>query len=139
MKDEDTKSFRPRILIFSTEYISDLAIDLTGLQHKDYPPRTTIIRLPCSSMLRPEYVLLALKSGFDGVFIAADGTDCPFREDCTEVTAKRVQESIELIKKNGFEPERVKMAAICSVCVKPFVRLINDFYERLLKLGPVKR
>ncbi len=132
-------NFRPRILVFSTIYISDSAIDLAGLQHKDYPPTTTIIRIPCSSMIRPEYILLALESGFDGVFIAADGTDCPFRTDCTAITAKRVEEAVRLIKEHGYEPERVKMAAICSVCVKPFIRLINEFYEKLEKLGPVKK
>lgn len=131
--------YRPHILVFSTTFISDIAIDLAGLQHRDYPPTTTVIRLPCSSMLRPEYVLLAIESGFDGVFIAADGTDCPFRTDCTAITAKRVEEAMELLKKHGYEPERVKMAAICSVCVKPFIRLINEFYEKLKKLGPVKR
>ncbi len=136
MEDDE---YRPRILIFSTTYISDAAMDLAGLQHREYPPTTTIIRLPCSSMIRPDYILLALDSGFDGVFIAADGTDCPFREDCTEVTAKRVEEAVELIKKHGYEPERVKMAAICSVCVKPFIRLVGEFYERLRKLGPARR
>lgn len=131
--------YKPRILIFSTIYISDSAIDLAGLQHKEYSATTTIIRIPCSSMVRPEYILLALESGFDGVFIAADGTDCPFRTDCTAITAKRVEEAVELIKKHGYEPERVKMAAICSVCVKPFIRLVNEFYEKLKKIGPVRK
>ena len=84
-------------------------------------------------------MLLALESGYDGVFIAADGTDCPFREDCTEITAKRVEEAMELIKKHGYEPERVRMAAICSVCVKPFTRNLSDFYERIKALGPAKK
>ncbi len=133
------EDYKPKILVLSTMYISDLAVDLAGLQHKEYPPTTTIIRLPCSSMFRPEYALIALENGFDGVFIAADGTDCPFREDCTQLTARRVEEAMKLLKEHGYEPERIKMVAICSVCVKPFIRLINEFYERLRKLGPVKR
>jgi len=138
-RSDNEDEYEPKILIFSTEFISDPAIDLTGLQHKEYSPTTTIIRIPCSSMIRPEYVLLALKNGFDGVFIAADGTDCPFRSDCTELTAKRVEESIELLKRHGYEPERLKMAAICSVCVKPFLRHIADFFNKLKKMGPPKR
>ncbi|MCD6483532.1 MAG: hydrogenase iron-sulfur subunit [Candidatus Odinarchaeota archaeon] len=134
-----SEKFKPKILIFSTEGISDPAIDLTGLLHKNYPVTTSIIRLPCSSMIRPDYILYALKSGFDGVFIAADGTDCPYLKDCTERTAKRVDEALKLLKKEGFEQTRLKMAAICSVCVEPFIKHITEFHHTLMKLGPVKK
>lgn len=133
------EEYQPKILIFSTIYISDPAIDFAGLQHLHYPSTTAIIRLPCSSMFRPEYALEAIKSGFDGVFVAADGTDCPFREDCTKVTAQRVDEAMKLLEENGYEPQRIKMAALCSVCSEAFARLINDFYNQLKKLGPPKR
>ncbi len=134
-----SEGYEPKILIFSTEYISDPAIDLAGLSHKDYPPTTAIIRVPCSSMIRPDYILLAIKKGFDGVFIAADGEECPFRKDCTEVTSARVDEAIKLLTENGIEPQRIKMAAICSVCTDAFVKALREFYEVLKKLGPVKR
>jgi len=130
---------KPKILIFSTNTISDVGIDYTGLLHMHYPASSVIIRLPCSSMIRPEWVLLAFKQGFDGVFIAADGTDCPYVPDCTERTAKRVEEAQELMSKHGVEPERLKMAAICSVCAEPFVRHMEDLFERLHKLGPIKK
>ena len=135
MSSED---FKPKILIFSTNLISDVGIDYAGLLHSHYPATTAIIRLPCSSMIRPEWILLALKEGFDGVFVAADGTDCPYLPDCTDRTARRVQEAQKLMVENGIEPERLKMAAICSVCAEPFVNHVKDLYERLKKLGPVK-
>jgi len=90
-------------------------------------------------MVRPDYILYALKNGFDGVFIAADGTDCPFMKDCTERTAKRVDAAIKLLQKEGIEPTRLKMAAICSVCVEPFINHITNFYNTLIKLGPIKK
>jgi len=129
--------YKPRILIFSTNIISDVAIDLTGLMHKHYCPTTYIIRVPCSSMIRPDLILYAFYCGFDGVLIAADGTDCPYLEDCTEKTAKNVEIAYELLKKAGIEPERLKMSGICSVCVEPFVKSVNEFAEKLKKLGPI--
>ncbi len=132
------KEFRPKILVFSTNIISDVGIDFAGLSHIHYPSSTVIIRLPCSSMVRPEFVLEAFKAGFDAVFIAADGTDCPYLSKCTDITAKRVEEAVELVKKYGIEPERVKMAAICSVCAEPFARHVKELYEKVKKLGPVK-
>ncbi|MGB9725259.1 MAG: hydrogenase iron-sulfur subunit [Fervidicoccaceae archaeon] len=131
--------FKPKILIFSTNLISDVGIDYTGLLHIHYPATTTIIRLPCSSMIRPEWIILALKSGFDGVFIAADGTDCPYLSDCTDRTAKRVDKALSMAKEQNIDPQRIKMAAICSVCAEPFVKHIENFYELLKKLGPNER
>lgn len=128
-----------QVLVFSTNLISDVGIDSAGLMHFTYPATTTIIRLPCSSMLRPEWVLLAIKNGFDGVFVAADGSDCPYLKDCTERTAKRVDRAQRILKENGIEPERVKMAAICSVCAEPFANLIKDFIIGLEKIGTVRR
>ncbi len=129
--------FRPRILVFSTNTISDVAIDLAGLMHQHYCPTTYIIRVPCSSMIRPDIILYAFYCGFDGVFIAADGTDCPYLDDCIEKTARNVQQAYELLKKEGIEPERLKMSGICSVCTDAFVNSVNEFYERLKKLGPI--
>ena len=131
-------SWKPKILIFSTNLISDVGIDYTGLMHLHYPASTAIIRLPCSSMIRPEFILHAFRSGFDAVFVAADGTDCPYLSDCSERTAKRVEEASKLIVKHGIEPERLKMAAICSVCAEPFVNHVKNLYDAIRKLGPVK-
>lgn len=136
MEEDD---FKPKILVFSTDTISDPGIDYAGLLHMDYPPTTYVIRVPCSSMIKPEWVLYAIKKGFDGVFIAACGTDCPYLNDCTDRTAKVVEKAQKLLKDNGINPARLKMAAICSVCAEPFVRLITEFYNNLKSLGPSKK
>ena len=130
--------FAPKILTFSTESISDIGIDLAGSSHMHYPSSVYVITLPCSSGIKPKWILYALKKGFDGVFIAADGTDCPYLSDCTDRTAEIVKMAQKLLVENKIDPQRLKMAAICSVCAEPFVNHINNFYETLKKLGPVK-
>jgi coenzyme F420-reducing hydrogenase delta subunit len=128
----------PQILVFTTNTISDPGAASAGLMHLKYPPQTTIIRVPCSSMIRPEWIVLAIESGFDGVFIAADGTDCPYLKDCTERTARRVETAQRVLADRGVEPERVRMAAVCSVCGEAFARIINDFFNALSRLGPAR-
>ena len=76
----------------------------------------------------------ALEAGFDGVFIAADGTDCSYLPDCTARTGAVVQRSQELIQETGGEPRRLKMAAICSVCAESFVSHIESFTKVLQAL-----
>ena len=134
MEAVEQEEYFPSILIFTTEIISDPAVDMTGLLHKHYSTSTSFIRVRCSSMIRPDYILLALQNGFDGVFIAADGTDCPFTENCATLTAARVEETIQLLKDNNIDPRRLKMAAICSVCVEPFLKHTKSLSDLLRKM-----
>ena len=123
----------PKILVFSTEKISDPAIDMAGLLKLHYPPTVYTIPVPCSSAIKSGWILHALKQGFDGVFIAADGTDCPYGESCTEKTGQLVTNTMEMMKEQGIDPARLKMAAICSVCSEPFVKHVKSFTEYLSK------
>lgn len=75
----------------------------------------------------------AYERGFDGVFIAADGSDCVFGESCTEKTGQLVGRTHELMKLKSIEPARLRMAAMCSVCSESFVKQIKSFNEYLHK------
>jgi F420-non-reducing hydrogenase iron-sulfur subunit len=105
-----------RILVFSTDKISDPAIDMAGLLKLHYPPTVHTISVPCSSGIKPRWIMYAYKRGFDGVFIAADGSDCPYGDTCTGKTGELVAKTHEMMKESNIEPARLRMAAICSVC-----------------------
>jgi F420-non-reducing hydrogenase iron-sulfur subunit len=126
-----------RILVFSTEKISDPAIDMAGLLKLHYPPTAYTITVPCSSGIKPRWILHAYEKGFDGVFIAADGSDCTYGESCTEKTGKLVKYTHELMKQKNIDPARLRMAAICSVCSESFVKQMKSFNDYLLK-NPTK-
>jgi len=123
----------PKILVFSTEKISDPAIDMAGLLKLHYPPTVYTIPVPCSSAIKPRWVMHAFEQGFDGVFIAADGTDCPYGDSCTEKTGELTRLTQELMKEKGMDPARLKMAAICSVCSEAFVKHVKSFAEKLMQ------
>ncbi len=122
-----------RILVFSTEKISDPAIDMAGLLKLHYPPTVYTITVPCSSGIKPSWILHAYERGFDGVFIAADGSDCVFGESCTEKTGNLVADTHERMKAQSLDPARLRMAAICSVCSEAFVKQIRSFNDYLIK------
>lgn len=121
----------PKVLVFATEKISDPAIDLAGLLKLHYPPTVYVVTLPCSSAVKPKWIMHAFEKGYAGVFVAADGTDCPFSESCTERTSDLIAQTHILMKAKGMNPARLKMAAICSVCAEPFVKHMNNFVEEL--------
>ncbi len=117
----------PRILVFSTHNISDPGIDLAGSQHRHYSTGVQVISVPCTSGIRPGWIAHAIERGYDGVFIASDGDECAYLPDCSHRASGIVQEAQELLKKSGKDPQRVKMAAICSVCAEPFAKHMESF------------
>jgi len=122
-----------RILVFSTEKISDPAIDMAGLLKLHYPPTVYSIAIPGSSGIKPRWIMHAYEKGFDGLFIAADGSDCTYGESCTEKTGHIVGVTHQMMKDKNIDPARLRMAAICSVCSESFVKQIKSFNQYLLQ------
>ncbi len=135
----ESQATAPRILVFSTNNISDPGIDLAGSSHMHYSPTVMVISLPCTSGIRPSWILYAIQQGFDGVFIAADGEECAYLPDCAERTAGVMTQAQELLSEAGYEPQRVRMAAVCSVCAEPFTNYMHEYSSSLAQLGPSRK
>jgi F420-non-reducing hydrogenase iron-sulfur subunit len=134
----EAEHFRPKILVFSTDKISDPGIDQAGLRKIHYSPSVYVISMPCSSGIKPRWIMHAFEKGFDGVFIAADGHECSYSSKCAEHTNKIITDSQILMKKNQISPKRIRMAAICSVCAEPFASHMDNFSKILAALGSIK-
>jgi len=133
----ENNTFRPKILVFSTDKISDPGIDQAGLRKIHYSPSVYVINLPCSSGIKPRWILHAYEQGFDGVFIAADGHECAYSSKCPEYTNTIITETQEMMKAKNISPKRIRMAAICSVCAEPFAGHMENFGKILSELGSV--
>jgi F420-non-reducing hydrogenase iron-sulfur subunit len=123
-----------RVLVFSTNGISDPGIDLAGSLHMHYSPEVVVISLPCTSAVRPSWILFALEQGFDGVFVASDGEECAYLPDCAKRSAQIMYRALDLLAEHGIDDRRLKMAAICSVCAESFTRQIREFSATLSTL-----
>jgi F420-non-reducing hydrogenase iron-sulfur subunit len=125
------KAGRKKILVFSTSPISDLGIDMAGSAHMHYSTSVQVIPLPCSSGIKPAWIVHALEKGYDGVFIAACGGDCAYLPDCTSRTSALLENAQDMLRERNISPKRVKMAGICSVCADSFVSHMRKFEEEL--------
>jgi F420-non-reducing hydrogenase iron-sulfur subunit len=130
------KPFEPRILVFSTNNISDPGIDLAGSAHMHYSPGVAVMGMPCTSGIKPSWIAYAIEHGFDGVFVASDGDECAYLPDCAERASHIMAQAQELLKSAGHSAQRLKMAAICSVCAEPFTKHVQQFATALVALGP---
>ena len=117
----------PKILVFSTIFVSDPGIDLAGSRHLEYPATVQTMAVPCSSGLKPSWLIHALEIGFDGVFVASDGEECSYLPDCAERTSHIVSRAQAMMAERGIAPQRLKMAALCSVCAEPFANYMREF------------
>jgi coenzyme F420-reducing hydrogenase delta subunit len=129
-------TFVPRILVFSTNNISDPGIDLAGSAHMHYSPGVKVIGLPCTSGIRPSWILRALEVGFDGVFVASDGDECAYLPDCSHRSSRIVGQAQAAMRERGVDANRLRLAAICSVCSEPFTKHVQQFSVALAALGP---
>jgi coenzyme F420-reducing hydrogenase delta subunit len=129
-------TFVPRILVFSTHTISDPGIDLAGSSHMHYSPGVNVIGLPCTSGIRPSWIVRALEVGFDGVFVASDGDECAYLSDCSKRSSAIVGEAQTRMRERGIDAQRLRLAAICSVCSEPFTKHVQGFSAALAELGP---
>ncbi len=125
----------PRILVFTTNTISDPGVDLAGSAHMHYSPGVNVISVPCTSGIRPSWILHAFESGFDGVFVATDGEECAYLHDCAKRSNAVVQTAQKALKARGLDPSRVRVAAICSVCAEPFARHMTMFTAAVAAMG----
>jgi F420-non-reducing hydrogenase iron-sulfur subunit len=133
MADVNNKNAaRKKILVFSTSAISDLGIDMAGSAHMHYSPSVQVVPLPCSSGIKPAWIVHALEKGYDGVFIAACGGDCAYLPDCNSRTSNLLAKAQEMLRERDISPKRLKMAGICSVCADSFVSHMRKFEEELV-------
>jgi F420-non-reducing hydrogenase iron-sulfur subunit len=127
-------SATPKILVFSTDKISDPGIDQAGLRKIHYAPSVYVISMPCSSGIKTRWIMRAFEQGFDGVFIAADGHECSYSSRCADHTNRIVEEAQVAMKEKNINPKRIRMAALCSVCAEPFMNHMENFGKILAGL-----
>ena len=87
-----------------------------------YSPGVMSSALPCTSGIRPSWILHAFEQGFDGVFIASDGDECAYLARLLDAGLERIVAEAQATARGARArvAAELKMAAICSVCAEPF-------------------
>jgi F420-non-reducing hydrogenase iron-sulfur subunit len=134
---DKAQSNQPKILIFGTLSGGYAGADSTGQSHLDYPPNTYILPVMSPVMFPPEFYLRAFERGIDGIIVMYSGTDSPYKAEA-DGTAKLINRAYQLMKARGIDIRRLRLAAICTVCVKPFLKEVNQMNDLLKGIGFVK-
>ncbi|MFC1917588.1 hydrogenase iron-sulfur subunit [Chloroflexota bacterium] len=128
--------FEPKIIAFACNWCTYAAADIAGTSRLKYPVNVRIIRVMCSGMVDPIFVLKALEGGADGVLIAGcHHQDCHYLSgpDKCDVAFEKVKNMANTL---GLEDERLRREVISASEGVIFADVIKEMVDQLKKLGP---
>jgi F420-non-reducing hydrogenase iron-sulfur subunit len=128
--------FEPRIIAFLCNWCSYVAADAAGVGRFVQKPNVRVIRVFCSGMVDPSYVVKAFASGADGVLVAGcHPGDCHYLAG----NIKALRRSFllrKLLSELGVEEKRFRLAWIAASESPLYAKFINEMIEEIRNLGP---
>jgi F420-non-reducing hydrogenase iron-sulfur subunit len=133
----EKEEFEPKIIGFLCNWCAYAGADLAGISRMGYPSNIRIIRVMCSGMVDPLFVLEALRNGADGVLIGG----CHLPSDCHYLSGnfkalRRVLLLKKVLAQFGIEPERVRIEWVSASEGDKFAKVVKEMVEEIKKLGP---
>jgi F420-non-reducing hydrogenase iron-sulfur subunit len=135
---DQKKIARPKILILATLSGGYRGADSAGQSHLGYAPNTYILPVMSSAIFPPDFYLRTFARGFDGIILMYSGTDSPYKGE-SERAAEIINQAYVLMNERGLDTRRLRLAAICTVCVRPFLAEIQRMNQLLDEMGPIAR
>jgi len=128
--------FEPKIVAFLCNWCSYVAADAAGVARLVQRPNVRIIRVFCSGMVDPSYVIKAFASGADGVLVAGcHPGDCHYLSG----NIKALRRSFllrKLLSELGVDEKRFRLAWIAASEPTLYAKTMNEMTEEIRALGP---
>ena len=133
MSDQD-----PIIVAFVCNWCTFTAADLAGTSRQKYPPNVRLIRMMCSGMVDPQFVLKAFFEGADAVLIGGcHPGDCHYINGNYKAR-RRVALIKEILAQYGVEDDRIWLRWIGASEGNVFAKVIREMTEKVKALGPTE-
>ena len=128
--------YEPTIIAFVCNWCTYTAADLAGTSRLIYPPNVRLIRMMCTGMVDPKYVIKALLEGADAVLISGcHPGDCHYMNGNFKAR-RRVKLLKEILPRFGFDESRVKLTWIGASEGVDFAKTIKEMVAEIKALGP---
>ncbi len=130
--------YEPTIIAFFCNWCTYTASDLAGTSRLTYPPNVRVIRMMCTGMVDPKYVIKAFLEGADGVLISGcNPGDCHYINGNYKAR-RRVKLLKEMLPKFGFDENRLKLTWIGASDGVLLAETINELVGQIKELGPIE-
>ena len=128
--------YNPTIIAFVCNWCTYTAADLAGTSRLSYPPNVRLIRMMCTGMVDPKYVIKAFLEGADGVLISGcHPGDCHYINGNLKAR-RRVKLLKEILPRFGFDDRRLKLTWIGASEGTDFAKTMRELVDEVKGLGP---
>ena len=128
--------YEPTIIAFVCNWCTYTAADLAGTSRLKYPHNVRLIRMMCTGMVDPKYIIKALLEGADAVLISGcHPGDCHYINGNFKAR-RRVKLLKEILPKFGFDEQRLKLTWIGASEGVDFAKTIKELVAEVKALGP---
>jgi len=125
---------KPLIIGFLCNWCAYAGADLAGTSKIQYPTNIRIIRVMCSAMVNPAWVIRALLKGADGVLIAGCyEQDCHYKTGFKK-TKERFDSILEILKELKINEKRVRLESLSASEGRKFSNIVEEFSKTLFEL-----
>ena len=130
------EEFRPKIVAMVCNWCTYTAADLAGTSRLDYPAEIRLVRLMCTGMIDPKYIIKALLEGADGVLVSGcHPGDCHYINGNFKAR-RRIKLLKEILPNFGFEPERLRLTWIAASDGVLLAETLQELVAQIKTLGP---
>ena len=130
--------YEPTIVAFLCNWCTFTAADLAGTSRLSYPPNVKIVRMMCSGMVDPKYVIKAFLEGADGVLVGGcHPGDCHYATG-NYYARNRAQVLAQLFDEVGLNADRFLLDWVSAGEGERFATLVSTFTDRVraVREGP---
>ncbi|MGD9505448.1 MAG: hydrogenase iron-sulfur subunit [Syntrophobacteraceae bacterium] len=128
--------FEPVIIAFVCNWCTYTAADLAGTSRLMQPSNVRMIRMMCTGMVDPKYVIKALLEGADAVLISGcHPGDCHYINGNLKAR-RRVKLLKVILKRFAVDEHRIKMTWIGASEGIDFAAIVTGMVKEVKALGP---
>jgi F420-non-reducing hydrogenase iron-sulfur subunit len=128
--------FEPTIIAFVCNWCTFTAADLAGTSRLTYPSNVRLIRMMCTGMVDPKYVIKALLEGADAVLVSGcHPGDCHYINGNLKAR-RRMKLLKEILPRFGIDERRIKLTWIGASEGVDFAKTIKEMTAEIKALGP---
>jgi len=130
------ENFEPTIVAFVCNWCTYTAADLAGTSRLVQSPNVRLIRMMCTGMVDPKYVIKALLSGADAVLVSGcHPGDCHYINGNYKAR-RRIKLVKEILTQFGIDERRLKLTWIGASDGIEFAETVNELVNEIKELGP---
>ncbi len=128
--------FEPRIIAFVCNWCTYTAADLAGASRLVQPANVRMIRMMCTGMVDPKYIIKAILDGADAVLVSGcHPGDCHYINGNMKAR-RRMKLLKEILPRFGIDERRIKMTWIGASEGIDFAETIRGLVAEIKAIGP---